>query len=276
MRGCDTLGPSRGRWRLPRISLNRDETARTMPDTFSGYTFCEMNQRSGCVLTTEAEAVTAALFEDNGCSVDIAAGRGQVSRFPLSVGEGVLRRYRRGGLIARVSEDAFLGNRMLAEFRVHLSLYQKGFAVPEPLGVVWARRGLLYRGAIATRSLKAGTLLEYLADGAADPKILALCGQRIREMHDLEFWHADLQVKNIMTDGAQIWLLDFDNARTGKPLSNLARARNLFRLRRSLEKHGRSLDNFDSILEGYGKLGLPRWLSGLYRIRGGVSDTLRK
>jgi 3-deoxy-D-manno-octulosonic acid kinase len=95
-------------------------------------------------------------------------------------------------------------------------------------------------------------------------------------MHDLGVWHADLQVKNIMTDGAQIWLLDFDDARMEKPLSGLARARNLLRLRRSLEKHGRLLDNFDSILEGYGKLGLPRWLSGLYRIRGVVSDTLRK
>jgi 3-deoxy-D-manno-octulosonic acid kinase len=165
---------------------------------------------------------------------------------------------------------------MLAEFRVHVALYQQGFPVPEPLGVVWERRALLYRGAIATRSLEARTLLDYLNSSETKASLLVLCGQRIREMHDLGVWHADLQVKNIMTDGSKIWILDFDNARMGKPLSDRARSRNLLRLRRSLEKHGRSLDNFNSILEGYGKLGLPRWLSGLYRIRGLVSDTLRK
>jgi 3-deoxy-D-manno-octulosonic acid kinase len=261
---------------LPRISFNLNETACSMPETFPGYIFCEKNHRSGYVLTANAEAVSAALFEDMGCTVDAAAGRGQVSRFPLTEGEGVLRRYRRGGLVAHVSNDAFLGNRMLAEFRIHVALFQQGFPVPEPLGVVWERRGPLYRGAIATRSLEAITLLDHLNGGAANPQILAQCGQRIREMHELGVWHADLQVKNIMTDGDAVWLLDFDQARMGKPLSGLARARNLLRLRRSLEKHGRSLDNFDSILEGYGKLGLPRWLSGLYRIRGVVSDTLRK
>lgn len=247
-----------------------------MPDHVPAYTFIEKNRRSGHVLTAEADAVTAALFDGTGCTVDAAAGRGQVSRFPLENSEGVLRRYRRGGLIAHVSKDRFLGNRMLAEFRVHLALYQQGFPVPEPLGVVWEQRGLLFQGAIATRRLQATTLLDYLKSGTVDPKVLALCGQRIREMHDLGVWHADLQIKNIMTDGVEIWLLDFDNARMGRPLSSHARARNLLRLRRSLEKHGRSLDNFDSILEGYGKLGLPRWLSGLYRIRGVVSDTLRK
>lgn len=247
-----------------------------MPETFPGYIFCEKNHRSGYVLAAESEPVSAALFEDIGCTVDAAAGRGQVSRFPLTNGEGVLRHYRRGGLVARVANDAFLGNRMLAEFRIHLALFQQGFSVPEPLGVAWARSGALYRGAIATRSLEAVTLLDYLNGGALEPSILALCGQRIREMHNLGVWHADLQVKNIMTDGEAVWLLDFDQARMGKPLSDQARTRNLLRLRRSLEKHGRSLDNFDSILEGYGKLGLPRWLSGLYRIRGVVSDTLRK
>ena len=247
-----------------------------MPETFPGYIFCEKNRRSGYVLAAESEPVSAALFEDMGCTVDAAAGRGQVSRFSLKNGEGILRHYRRGGLIARIASDAFLGNRMLAEFRIHRALFQQGFPVPEPLGVAWERHGALYRGFIATRYLEAVTLLEYLRNPAAKREILTLCGQTIRTMHDISVWHADLQIKNIMTDGAQVWLIDFDNARMGKPLSNRARARNLLRLRRSLEKQGRSLDNFDSILEGYGKLGLPRWLSGLYRIRGVVSDTLRK
>ena len=247
-----------------------------MPDDLDAYTYTEKNGRSGYVLTAEAEPVAAALFDGIGGIVDAAAGRGQVSRFPVSGGEGVLRRYRRGGLMARLTEDGFLGNRMLAEFRVIAALYRRGFPVPEPLGVAWVRHGPLYRGHIATRRLEAETLLDFLNAPGPKAAVLARCGQRIREMHDLGVWHADLQAKNIMTDGVELWLLDFDNARMGQPLSDRARARNLLRLRRSLEKHGRSLDNFDSILGGYGKLGLPRWLSGLYRIRGMVSDTLRK
>ena len=55
------------------------------------------------------------------------------------------------------------------------------------------------------------------------------------------------------------------------PGFNVARARNLLRLRRW--QHGQSLDNFDVIRAGYGNLGLPRWLDS-YRLRG-LSDTLR-
>lgn len=247
-----------------------------MSNSFSAYSVIEKNGRSGHVLTSEVGAVSSALFDGTGCTVDRAAGRGQVSRFPLKSGEGVLRRFRRGGLVAHISKERFLGNRMLAEFRVHLALFHQGFPVPEPLGVVWERSGPFFRGAIATRALEAMTLLDYLNAPNPQREVLVLCGRRIQELHDLGVWHADLQVKNIMTDGTAIWLIDFDNARMGKPLSARARSRNLLRLRRSLEKHRRSLDNFDSILEGYGKLGLPRWLSGLYRIRGIVSDTLRK
>lgn len=247
-----------------------------MSDCLEAYTFTEKNGRSGYVLSREAEAVTWALFDDAGCTIDTAAGRGQVSRFPLDKGEAVLRRYRRGGLVARISTDAFLGNRMLAEFRMIATLHKKGFSVPEPVGVAWERRGLLFRGSIATRSLTAVTLLDYLREPGDKKATLELCGRRIREMHDHGVWHADLQVKNIMTDGTKVWILDFDNARRVSSLSSRSRSRNLLRLRRSLEKHGQSLDNFDAILEGYGRLGLPRWLSGVYRIRGMVSDTLRK
>lgn len=247
-----------------------------MPDRLDRYTHTEINGRSGYVLTEESEPISNALFYDLGCTLDPAAGRGQVSRFRLLNGEGVVRRYRRGGLAAKLSTDRFLGNRMLAEFRLHVDLYERGFPVPEPLGVAWKPYGPFFTGRIATRSLKAVTLLDYLNRSDAIQDVMVRCGKRIREMHDLGVWHADLQVKNIMTDGASVWIIDFDNARMGAPLSKTARMRNLLRLRRSLEKHGRSLDNFDSIQEGYGKLGLPRWLSGLYRIRGMVSDTLRK
>ena len=131
-------------------------------------------------------------------------------------------------------------------------------------------------GALATRAVAGETLLAYLRRGEVKPAVLRDCGQAIRAVHDAGVWHADLQVKNILVGDGGIWVIDFDDARQGRPPSAVARARNLLRFRRSLDKHGQSLDNFITIWEGYGKLGLPWWLSTLYRLRGTVSDALRK
>lgn len=239
-----------------------------MSDLLVPYTFVERHHGAGYVLSDEADAIRAALFDGAGEDSGETAGRGRIQRFPLRAGEGVLRRYLRGGLVARVLGDRYARNRMLAEFEITARLYAAGAAVPQPLGVVWERRGGFYRGAIATRALDGVTLLDALRGETADGALLRRCGERIRELHDLGVWHADLQVKNILVGNRAVWIIDFDNARAGRPVSRLGRRRNMLRLRRSLEKHGRSLDNFTSILAGYGELGLPRWLSCLYRLRG--------
>ena len=247
-----------------------------MPDYLDAYNTVEGTGKSGFVLSDEAGAVMAALAGVAGGGVGEAAGRGQIVRFPLHAGEGVLRRFRRGGLVARIFGDRYLFNRMAKEFHVMARLHAAGAPVPQPLGVIWARRGLFYRGALVTRAVDGVTLLAYLQGGAVDPGVLRQCGRAIRAIHDRGVWHADLQVKNILIGGDTVWIIDFDNARSGRPPSDLARARNLLRFRRSLDKHGQSLDNFDTIREGYGKLGLPWWLSALYRFRGTVSDALQK
>lgn len=245
-------------------------------ESIDNYTLLEEGRQRAWVLAREAECLGPALFRGEGATPLGTGGRGEVSRVVLSDGEAILRAYRRGGLVAKVLRDRFLfHNRMLAEFRVTLGLHQDGAAVPEPLGVVWECRAGAYRGAIATRRLPGETLLDHLRQGG-DPEVLRLTGQRIRELHDLGLWHADLQVKNVLTDGRAVWIIDFDNARRGRPVSTLGRCRNLLRFRRSLEKHGLSLDNFDSILQGYGDLGISPWLSALYRIRGTVSDFVQK
>lgn len=245
-------------------------------DYLRPYTRVRRGRKAGYVLAAEAAAVTAALFDPDPLETGEIGGRGRIDRFSLNEGEGIVRRYRRGGAVARLLGDRYLANRMLDEFRLTARLHTAGAAVPEPLGVVWERRGVWYRGGLATRAFQGETLHACLDRGGVDPVLLRECGRRIRDLHDAGLWHADLHVKNILVNGDAIRIIDLDNARLGRALSRIARARNLLRLRRSLEKHGHSLDNFTTICEGYGKLGLPVWLVSLYRFRGMVSDALQK
>ncbi len=218
----------------------------------------------------DGDSTIAAFFEGRDCVEASDFGRETVQFYPLGDGEGVLRHYHRGGLIGRVARDGYLGNRMRREFEVHLSYYREGGSVPELLGVSWRRMGLLFRGAIATRRISAETLLSFLEHQEPEEvrAMLKCAGEAARHMHDHGVWHADLQLKNILVSDGAVWLIDFDNARRVDELGTMARARNLLRLRRSFEKHGRPLDNFHTFLEGYGSIQIPRWLDWLYRLRG--------
>ena len=240
--------------------------------------FVRRTQKGKRALVQEqwADAIAAALFDGTGCVPAHTSGRGEVFRFPCGPRWGILRRYLRGGAIRHVLNDAYvLANRPLRELKVHARLYQMGLSVPEPLGACWERRGLLVRGALATAEVDADTLLDYLRSGPADADvILRRCGALIREMHDLDVFHADLQVRNILVGADKVYLLDFDNARFAGSLSPLERARNLFRLRRSIEKTGLPLEHFQTICEGYGAEALPAWAGRIYKAKGRLSDAL--
>ncbi len=229
------------------------------------------------VLREPSAAIAGALFSGEGCTPATEAGRGTVWRFDYPGGSGILRRYLRGGAVRLLWKDAyFLANRPLREFRLHLEVYKQGLPVPKPLGVCWERRGLLVRGALATEALAAGNLHQFLSgNGTGKEEALVRCGGLIRRMHDLHVWHADLQVKNILVGGEGAWLIDFDNAVQRPNLSPLLRARNLLRLRRSLEKAGMPPEYFGRLCDGYGIEALPEWLSRIYAVKGRLSDSMR-
>ncbi len=234
------------------------------------YHFETWHGQSAYALLEEFDAVSGALFEGRNCVAAEDVGRATVQIFPLAYGEGIVRKYRRGGLAALFLRDKFLGNRMLREFEVHLAYYRAGGPVPEPLGVSWECRDFLCQGAIATRRLAGETLLDGLirADAAEAGEMLRLAGEAIRHMHDSGLWHADLQVKNILVSDGALWLIDFDRACQYRVLGRFGRARNLLRLRRSFEKHGRSRTDYETLLAGYGAIDIPWWLDWAYRMRG--------
>ena len=236
----------------------------------AGFTHISRGGAQALVREEWADVVSAALLEGAGCRPAGEGGRGALMRFTYPNGSGLVRRYRRGGVIRHfVKESYLLQNRPLRELNVHSFVQDEGLSVPVVLGVVWRRRGLWYRGSIASDEVDSTTLLEYARDrGSQAEGVMAQCGELIRRMHELGVYHADLQVKNILVGEDRAYLIDFDNAVRYPAVSDRLRVRNLLRLRRSFEKHGLLAPLFRALCGGYGVDALPGWPDRLYRAGG--------
>jgi len=176
----------------------------------------------------------------------IAGGRGAAWRLTLPHGlPAVLRYYRRGGFVARVVRDRYLGltARPFRELVVTAEARRRGVAAPEVLAARVEGR-LAYRGAIVTAEVTgAVTLLEALrqaADGARRRALASGAGRVVAAMHRAGVSHADLNLTNLVAPArgtVEVTVLDFDRARLASgPLGPRARRRNLRRLARSLHK----------------------------------------
>lgn len=200
-----------------------------------------------------AECIAAAMLEGVGCIAVGAGGRGGLLRFPYPGGEGIIRRYRRGGILRHwLKESYLLQNRPFRELSLLHELHQEGLSIPAPLGACWEWRGPWLRGAIATQRVEAVDLKAFLGSERPDARdALHRCGRLIREMHDRGVWHADLQVGNILIGFEREYLIDFDKAVRRAALSPRLRARNLNRLERSFRKQRLPLHFFQLLLEGY-------------------------
>ncbi|HLR13097.1 MAG TPA: 3-deoxy-D-manno-octulosonic acid kinase [Burkholderiaceae bacterium] len=172
------------------------------------------------------------------------AGRGAAWFVSLDSTDAVLRHYRRGGLIARLSRDRYVwtgvaATRSFVEYRALVHLHEQGCRVPRPLAATWWRHGLTYQAAILVERLRdVQSLSRYVNRGSALPApavARAVC-QAIHAMHEAGVWHADLNAHNILIDpSGHVWLIDFDRAKIGA-VSRRQRGNNLQRLRRSLIK----------------------------------------
>jgi tRNA A-37 threonylcarbamoyl transferase component Bud32 len=61
-------------------------------------------------------------------------------------------------------------------------------------------------------------------------------GLLVRQFHEAGFFHGDLQLKNILVCGEQLFLIDFDRSYQKDVLTADEKKKNLFRLNRSVEK----------------------------------------
>jgi 3-deoxy-D-manno-octulosonic acid kinase len=179
-------------------------------------------------------------------SEPLRGGRGAAHRVRLPGGLGaVLRCYRRGGLLARVVRETYVGPgaRPFRELAVTAEARRRGVAAAEVLAARVEGR-LTYRGAIVTAEVPdAVPVVEALrrADDDRRRALAAAVARVVAAMHRAGVFHADLNLTNLVTRGAppgvDVTVLDFDRARVGRaPLGRRARRRNLRRLARSLRK----------------------------------------
>lgn len=185
-----------------------------------------------------------------------AGGRGGAWFVDAPFGQAVLREYRRGGLMAKLSRDRYVWHgagrtRGFAEFRLTRALHALGLPVPRALAAMYQRTGASYRAAILVERLPGVHSLAQLAADADAP--WEKTGRLLSRFHRAGLDHADLNAHNVLFDASgKGWLIDFDKGALRIPATGW-RERNLQRLRRSLlkERGGRGRAQ---VLEDFARL----------------------
>jgi 3-deoxy-D-manno-octulosonic acid kinase len=169
-------------------------------------------------------------------------GRGATYALRTGFGDAVLRRYRRGGAVARVLKDSYVWTgdaqtRPVREFRLLAAATAKGLPVPRPLAAEVRRRGALYSGDLLMARIDAAQTLSARLAASDDWTSIdwRAIGTALGRIHAHGFQHADLNAHNLLLDDRhRVWVIDWDRGRQ--------RARGdwseqvLARLQRSLRK----------------------------------------
>jgi 3-deoxy-D-manno-octulosonic acid kinase len=195
-------------------------------------------------------------IEDTGTFVARHAGAKQHSggrslhpSIPLTEGQRmVLRRYLHGGLLRAVTRDLYaLGSRSFRELALTEEI--RSFRIPtiEPIGAV--HQSVIfpfYRAYLFTLEVPgARDSIQFFQDIGSRPvgevlalkrKIIRAAGRLVRHFHDSGFFHADLQLRNLLIADPQVLLIDFDRSCRMQNLSDRRRMKNLLRLNRSVDK----------------------------------------
>ena len=199
---------------------------------------------------------------NNGLIEKELIGRGKVYFVRWQEHLLALRNYYRGGAIAKLSEKRFLytglkRTRCYQELEILEYLSSKGLNVPRPVAALVRKFPLSYEASILTQVIDNAVELDsLLAQEQVEDAIWYTLGQEIRKMHDLQVCHYDLNVKNILLQSTQVYLIDFDKCLIKQ--GHAWKQGNLQRLKRSLLKQQAlqtnyhfEAANFERLLMGY-------------------------
>jgi 3-deoxy-D-manno-octulosonic acid kinase len=168
-----------------------------------------------------------------------AGGRGSAWFVQSAAGPAVLKHYRRGGWMARLSQNAYVftgleRSRAMAEFNVLQTLQAHALPVPTPLAAFCWRGVLSYRAALLTQRIANATSLA--GQCRQGQPAWAAAGALVARFHRSGAEHSDLNAENMLFDADGCgYLIDWDKGRlhTGPGAwCNTV----LARLQRSLEK----------------------------------------
>ncbi|QSX40969.1 3-deoxy-D-manno-octulosonic acid kinase [Shewanella cyperi] len=184
-------------------------------------------------------------------------------RPPANTTDWVLRHYWRGGLMEKLSKDAYLytgleRTRALAELKLLEQLHGEGLPVPKPIAARVVKKALWYSADILIERIEGCVdLVAFLEKQAMTTEQWQQLGSTLARFHRRGVYHADLNAKNILIGNGEFYLIDFDRGELRTPASQWQQS-NIDRLLRSFNKEkGKqaglhfSPENWQQLLAGY-------------------------
>lgn len=166
-------------------------------------------------------------------------------------------------MIARFNPDRYRltaarTSRAMQEFGLLRSMRAQGLPVPAPVSARQVVRGGHYTADIIVAMIP-GTrnVVQRLVSGALTAVEWRAIGQAIRQLHDAQIYHSDLNAHNLLLDDAgKAWIVDFDKCgpRGGEDWKALNLQRLLRSLRKELLRHPKfrwEPSEFSEVLKGY-------------------------
>jgi len=147
-----------------------------------------------------------------------------------------------------VTRDLYaLGSRSFRELALTEEIRSTGIPTIRPIGAV--HQSVIfpfYRAHLLTLEVPgARDSIQFFQDIGSHPvgevlalkrKIIRSAGRLVRQFHDSGFFHADLQLRNVLIADHQVLLIDFDRSCRMQNLPDRMRMKNLVRLNRSVDK----------------------------------------
>jgi 3-deoxy-D-manno-octulosonic acid kinase len=160
----------------------------------------------------------------------------------------VIRLYSHGGLLRNLTRDLYLsGARSIQELALTEKILSRGIPTIQPIGAIHRSVLLLfYKPYLLSLEIPdAKDLIQYFQEIGPHPsrerllqkrRTIRSAGLLVRQFHEAGFFHGDLQLKNILVSGEQLFLIDFDRSYQKDVLTADEKKKNLLRLNRSVEK----------------------------------------
>jgi len=197
-----------------------------------------------------------------------------VARFAAADGpvEVAVKQFRRSSLRDRLRRRE---SKAARSWRAARALAAAGLATPEPVMLVESARAggpSFYVCRYLEETLEARYLFRAANAGELSarfpgldfPAYLDALGRTLRRLHDAGFWHRDMTGGNLLLPADQagaprdLYLLDLNRARLGRPPTVSERTRDLCRLALDRGEHQ------EALLAAYWGDGFPAWKGGLY------------